>query len=126
LTAAPAFIALSETFVKMTIPSTAIAGSKAHAAAVLRITNNGNITTTPSTTAALFASLSGVIDGSATQLNSVTKPLKIRPGKAVTLSIPVKQIPAVAAGAYTVIAQVTDPNSQVTTVTSGVVNISAG
>ena len=50
VTVAAPFIALSETFTKTTIPSTAVAGAKAHAVAVLHITNGGNITTPGMTT----------------------------------------------------------------------------
>jgi hypothetical protein len=123
LTVAAPFVALSETFARTTIPTTAVASTKSRAFAVLRITNNGNITTPGSTTAALFASLSGVVDGNATQLNSVTQHLRIRPGKSVLLTIPLKQIPAMAAGAYTILAQVTDPNGLVTSGTAGTLNI---
>jgi hypothetical protein len=123
LTVAAPFVALSETFARTTIPTTAVAGAKSRAVAILRITNNGNITTPGSTTAALFASLSGVVDGNATQINSVTQHLRIRAGKSVLLTIPLKQIPAIATGAYTILAQVTDPNGQVTSATAGTLNI---
>jgi hypothetical protein len=123
LTVAAPFVALSETLARTTIPATAVAGTRSRAFAVLQITNNGNITTPGSTTAALFASLSGVVDGNATQINSVTQHLRIRAGKSMLLTIPLKQIPAIAAGAYTILAQVTDPNGQVTSATAGTMTI---
>jgi hypothetical protein len=67
--------------------------------------------------------LIGVVDGNATQLNSVTQRLRIRAGKSVLLTIPLKQIPTIAAGAYTIVAQVTDPNGQVTSATAGTLNV---
>ena len=123
LTVAAPFVALSETFARTTIPATAVAGTKSRAFAVLRITNNGNITTPGSTTAALFASLSGVVDGNATQINTVTQHLRIRSGKSVLLTIPLKQIPALPAGTYTILIQVTDPNGQVTSAIAGTLSI---
>lgn len=123
LTVAAPFIALSESFTKMTIPSIVTAGAKAHAIAVLRISNNGNITTPGTTTVALFATSSGVVDGAAVKITSVTRPLRIRAGKSVLVTIPVRLIPTAAAGAYTIVAQVTDSNGQMTVATSGTVNI---
>jgi hypothetical protein len=125
LTVAAPFVALSETFAKTTIPASAPAGSKTRALAVLRITNNGNVTTPGTTTAGLFASLSGAVDATAAEINSVMQHLRIRAGKSVLVSIPVKQIPALAAGAYTILGQVTDPNGQMTVASSGILNVTA-
>ena len=125
LTVAPAFVSLSETVTKSTIPASAVAGAKSHARVTVRITNNGNVTTTGQTTTALFVSLSGSVDANATKIQSVTQPLRIRPGKFASVMLSVKLIPAVAPGAYTVIAQVTDPNGQVTSATAGLVNITS-
>src|SRR6202012_4905276 len=87
--AAAPFIALSETFARMTIATSGVAGDKAHAVAVLKITNNGNVSTTGTPTLALFASQSGVVDANATQINSAAKPRPIRAGKSANVTIPV-------------------------------------
>ena len=125
VTVAAPFVAVSETFERSTIPTTASAGSKTRALAILRITNNGNVTTSGTTTAALFASLNGAVDGTATQINAVTQHLRIRPGKSVLVTIPLKRIPAIAAGAYAVLAQVIDPNGAVSVASAGILNVTA-
>ena len=85
----------------------------------LTITNSGNIVTSGKTTVALFATAAGIVDSTATLLATLTQPLKIKPGKPAKVTIQVKQIPAIAVGTYTVVAQVTDPNQQLTSVTIG-------
>jgi len=116
--AAP-FIALSESFTRLTLPPTATGGTKTHSVAALRITNNGNITAAGPTTIALHASADGAVDGSATLIQSLTKSLRIRPGKSAVVSVPIGMIPALAAGRYFIVAQVTDPNHQISSVNSG-------
>jgi hypothetical protein len=123
ITVAAAFVALSETVGKSTLPASTTAGSKLHSFVALTIANNGNIATPGTTTIALFATTAGVVDASATQIATLTKPLRIKPGKSTKLSISVKQIPSIAAGAYTVVAQVTDPNHQVTSALVGSLTI---
>jgi hypothetical protein len=125
LIVATPFVALSETFTRMTIPASVVAGAKARGFAVLRITNDGNITTPGITIATLYASLSGSVDGTATRINSVSQPLRIRAGKSVLLTIPAKQIPAVAPGLYTILAQVTDAAGQLSLAHLGAVTITA-
>jgi hypothetical protein len=124
LVAAP-FISLSETVVKSTIPTSATGSSKAHAAALLQITNSGNITTPGTTTIALFATVAGVVDGTETPIATVTKPLHIHAGKSANVSIQVKEIPALAVGTYSLVVQVTDPNSQLASVALGSLTITA-
>jgi hypothetical protein len=123
LTVAAPFVSLSETFTKVTIPASAPAGAKSRAFATLLITNNGNITTPGTTTAALFAPLSGVVDGNATLINSLTRALRIRAGKSMSLVIPMKMVPAIAVGTYTILAQVTDPNGLLSTAIAGTLQI---
>jgi hypothetical protein len=65
------------------------------------------------------------VTGSSTVLASLTKPLRIGAGKSMNLTIPVSQIPSVSAGDYTIVAQMTDPDGQKSTVTVGTITISA-
>jgi hypothetical protein len=111
--------------VKSTIASAAAAHAKVHADAILKIANNGNITTPNTTTAALYLTTNGAVTGSSTVLASLTKPLRIGAGKSMNLTIPVSQIPSVSAGDYTIVAQMTDPDGQKSTVTVGTITISA-
>jgi hypothetical protein len=120
--AAP-FVALSETITSSSLPTSATANSKAHGAVVLNVTNGGNVTTSPTTAAVIYATTNGTVDASAVQLASVALPLRIKPGKPGHAVIPLKQIPALAAGVYTVVAQLTDQNQGVSSVTVGSLTI---
>ena len=117
LTAAAPFIALSETVAKSTLPASATGGSKTNGAVSLVITNDGNISTTGTTTITIFATTSGTVGASSVQL--VTAPLKshIKPSKTGHANVKLKQFPAIPVGSYTVVAQVTDQNGQNTFVT---------
>jgi uncharacterized repeat protein (TIGR03803 family) len=116
--AAP-YIQLSETFVPSTVPGSLTASSKHRAAPVVRITNHGNITSVGKTTLALYLSQTGEIDGTATQLKTLTRPLAVAPGRTASVAIPLTQIPALASGTYFAVVQVTDPQQQVSTAILG-------
>jgi hypothetical protein len=116
---------LSETISRTTIPASAAAGAKSRALVVVKISNGGNIITPGKTTVSLYASQSGFVDGAASRMNFVIPPLRIRPGKFALVVLPAKQIPAVAAGMYTILVQVIDANGGTSTVTSGVLNITS-
>jgi hypothetical protein len=118
VTVAAPFIALSETFSKIMIPSSVAAGSKLHGDVLLKVTNNGNETTTGSTTIAIDFSADGAVDNTAVMVKSITKPLKIKPGKSAVVSVPLTQLPSVAPGDYFVVAQVTDSQQQISSVVS--------
>lgn len=118
ITVAAPFIALSETFAKLTLPASVAAGAKLHAVASVKITNTGNDTASGPTTVAIFLSTDGAIDNTATPIKSLTKSLKIKPGKSVVVSVPLTQLPALAPGNYVVAAQITDPQQRVTSVAS--------
>ncbi|HEY8749505.1 MAG TPA: Ig-like domain-containing protein, partial [Tepidisphaeraceae bacterium] len=122
--AAP-FIALAETLASSSLPTTATANSKSHGSAILAVTNSGNITTAATSTLALFATANGTIDGTSLQLTTVTQPLKIKPGKPARAGIPLKQIPAIPPGSYTIVAQITDPDGALSSVLVGSLTITA-
>jgi hypothetical protein len=120
--AAP-FVALNETLASSSLPTSATANSKAHGAAVLSVTNAGNVTTSATTAAVLYATTNGVVDASAVQLAASALPLRIKPGKTGKAAIALKSIPPLAAGSYTVVAQLTDQNQGVSSVTVGSLTI---
>jgi hypothetical protein len=72
---AAAFVQLTETVVGSSIPTSATANSKSRGVVVLSVTNGGNVTTSSTTSVALFATPAGVVDGSAVQLATVALPL---------------------------------------------------
>ena len=120
--AAP-FVALSETVTGSSIPTSATANSKARGIAVLAVTNNGNVTTSSTTASALYATTSGAVDSSAVQLTAVALPLRIKPGRTGKAVIPLKPIPSVAPGTYTIVAQFADQNGGLSSVTIGTLTI---
>ena len=115
--AAP-FIALSESFAKLTLPVAVVAGSPIKAAAVLKISNAGNIASTGPTTIGIYASPDGLI-ADATLIASVTRKLSIKANGSASVTIPIGAIPASLNGNYKIVAQVTDPEANVTTASSG-------
>jgi cyclophilin family peptidyl-prolyl cis-trans isomerase len=125
VTVAAPTIALSETFARLILPGSVVAGSKTSAAAVVKIVNNGNVISTGTTQINLFASPDGTI-ASGKLIKSISKKLSIRANQSATVSIPLGAYPLVTDGNYSIIAQVIDPKSQATSVTSsGTVNIAA-
>jgi hypothetical protein len=107
-------IALSESFARLTLPASVAPGAKTKASAVLEITNDGNIESSGATKISLYASMDGSVDGTATLIQSITKTLHIGLGKSVVESLAIKTFPAVAAGQYFIVAQVTDPHQETT------------
>jgi hypothetical protein len=118
VTVAAPFIALSETFSKITIPASVAAGSKLHAVASLKISNTGNDTSSGATTIAIDFSADGAFDNTAVKINSATKSLKIKAGKSVVVSVPLTAVLSVAPSDYFVVAQVTDPQQQLSSAAS--------
>lgn len=125
LSAAAPFISLSETLVRSGLPASAASGGVAHGVSTLAITNNGNITTTGITTITLQATTSGVLDSSATQLAIAHLPLRIRPGKTARASIALKQLPQLAPGSYSVLAEVIDADGGVSSTLVGTLTVTA-
>ena len=118
-TIAAPFIALSETFSRLTIPASVRAGAKISAVASLTVTNNGNVASTGNTAIALYASPTGTFSSGDTQLTSLNKPLVIKPGASKLVNLPLKTVPAALPdGIYHVLAQVTDSKGDVTTAAS--------
>jgi len=124
LTVAAPFISLSEVSTKSTLPASATSGGRLRAAVTLAITNQGNVSTSGSTTIDLFATTDGTIDNGAVQLASVVARVRIKPGKSARVTVRVSSLPTLAAGTYLVIAQVTDPNGQTTSAPVGSITIS--
>lgn len=118
VTVSQPIISLSETFTKMTLPQSVAAGAKIHAVAAIKITNTGTDLSSGPTTVALYLSADGQVDGTATLIKSSTKNFKIHPNKSVTDSLSLTEAPSVTPGTYFVIATVTDPKKQLTSVTA--------
>ncbi len=115
---AAAYTSLEPTFTKMTLPASVIGGGKSTALAVVKLTNTGNVTSTGLTTIGLAASVDGQVSD-ATVINTVTRRLTIKPGGVVSVTVPFKLIPGSLNGSYQILAEVTDPKGDVTSVASG-------
>jgi hypothetical protein len=110
-------VSLTESFTRLTLPAAVVAGSRTSAAAVVKVTNAGNVPSSGITSVGLYASTDGIAaDGSL--LKTLSRRLVIQPGKFINLSVPLGAYPTVAAGDYEIIAQVVDPQSQVSSAAS--------
>jgi hypothetical protein len=114
----PSFIALTETFSSLNLPASVTGGTSTKAIAKLDITNQGNIVAASHATIALYASTSTTLGSSATLITSASESISIKPGASKLVSVPLKEIPALADGVYHIIAKVTDPHGGVSTVAS--------
>jgi subtilase family serine protease len=110
-------IALQPVFTRVTLASAVISGSATRAVATLRITNTGNVISTGTTTIGIYASSDGLVSD-ATLIAQVTPRLSIAPNRSAVVTVPLKKIPAGLDGNFTILAQVIDPKTNVTTVTS--------
>jgi len=108
--AAP-FISLSERVASLNLPATVTNGEKLHSTLKLIVTNGGNITN-DDLTVDLSASSDSTLPGPS--FLPVKNHTKIAPGKSISISIPIKNLPTLAAGSYFLVAQTTDANEVVT------------
>ena len=63
------------------------------------------------------------VDASSNKLATAALPLKIKPGKTAKAVIPLKQIPPLPPGNYTLVAQLTDQTGLVSSLTVGSLTI---
>jgi hypothetical protein len=115
-------ISLAGSFGAVSLPATAAPG-KIKGSASVKITNKGNIISSGATTIGLFLSTDGTVPAGAKPLASVTKSLSIGPGKSSVVSLAIGQIPNVAAGSYSIVAQIIDPHHAKTSVKGRSVHI---
>ena len=114
-------LAPSESIAKL--PATVAAGGKLSAVDKVRIDNTGTDASAGEVTVAVYASPDGrVSDGTAIG-DPLVRKMNIPAGKAVTVAVPLRAFPAVAAGAYHLVTQVTDPNGVVTTADSATITV---
>ena len=116
LVAAP-FVALTPTITKLTLAPAVVGGSKTSAVAVIKIANSGNVPSTGTTVVGIYASPDGT-NSNTTLINSISKKFAIRADGFITVTVPLKQLPASLNGTFKLLAMVTDPKSVVTTAPS--------
>jgi hypothetical protein len=101
-----------------TLASSVVSGTKSPATVKLQITNHGNVTSTGTTTVAIYASAAPTAAGG-TLICTESVKLPIGARKSAALNVALKNIPAINNGSYYLVAQLTDPNGNVTSAASG-------
>jgi hypothetical protein len=96
------------------LPKAVVAGAKLRGTVVVNETNAAVATTGPVTTN-IYATAA---DGTQTLIGSVSRKLKLAPGKTVRISVPVTSTPASLDGTFTLTAAVVDPSGNTHTVAS--------
>jgi uncharacterized repeat protein (TIGR03803 family) len=99
---------------KSSVPTALVAGTKVKGTVTVTIANSSGIAMAKATpeVVSLYATTTGVIDGSSTLLGSARRSLKLAAGKSATLGVAVKPS-ALPAGTYTILAQMTDATGAV-------------
>jgi hypothetical protein len=114
LDSAAPLITFSETIIKTTLPPSDVSGQETRATIQLHVTNLGNIVSKGLSTVALFASPDQTAtDG--TPIRSLPESIVLKPGASRTIPLKLLAIPAVSNGPYFIVAQVTDPQADITT-----------
>ncbi len=109
---------LTLTATKSTLPSAQLAGAKLKGAVTVSLTNGLTVNDTGTNTFTLYAAV-GTTPNSSTdvQLGQVAKRFTLKPGKSITVTIPVKNIAAPATdGTYNVLAEAVDSSGDTSTV----------
>ncbi len=93
------------------LPTSVVAGQKAHISQTLKLTNPGGVTLNGPTTASLFLSPDSALDANAIALpGTFSKKIKLKTGKHASEMLKLKSLPAtVPAGVYHLLVQVVDP-----------------
>jgi len=132
-TVADPFEQLSPTIKVLKMPSSVVAGGTTVGAALVSVTNNGNAIVGGLTTVELLLTPDGTA-ANGTVLATRTLRLPIAAGRTLPVLVPIRNIPAIAAGTYSVIARTIDPSqaagvsaafASTITVEAPVVNITA-
>jgi hypothetical protein len=113
------FVSFSDSIISTNLHTSGnVSGQPTSASVKIALTNNGNITSAGETKIAIYASPDGTV-ASGTLVRSVYDFISLNPAKGRTVTVPLLSLPAVASGNYYLVAQITDPKTNVTTATSG-------
>ena len=113
LSVAPPFIAFSEKLIQTNLASIDVSGAKTRATVRFDVKNTGNTTSNGTSQIGLFVSSDGIA-GDGTLIRSVRMPVVLKPGASRVITVPLLDLPAVSHGNYKLVAQITDPDSNVT------------
>lgn len=104
---------------KTKLPASLISGVKTPAVANVTITNSGSSVSTGSTTVTLLLSTLPTLDSTAVPVAEVTRNLRIRPGKSVTVPVRLGSVPSgLTNGSYYLLARVNDTSGATNSATS--------
>ncbi len=108
------------------LPAIAVAGTKTTARQTLAVTNNTAAAINQSATVQLFVSTGPTFDATAVRVGRpVRTHLKIQPGGTQHISLPLGKFPAVAAGSYYVLAQLSSAAGASVATSNGSVDLQA-
>jgi hypothetical protein len=100
----------SITLARSTLPASVVAGTKVHGTVVVDLHNTGSTAEKGTFVTNVDLSSDGLLDGSQTLITSLRRVTVIPAGKTVVEDIPIKSLPVgLGDGAYTLLAQTTDP-----------------
>ncbi len=118
LTAAPL---LSADVVSSTLPANFVVGSSVRGSLTVDVTNVTGSTVAGTAKLSVFAAPDGVVDASAIALiSNRTEHVRLKAGKTQAVKLPIKSLPpGIAAGTYTLLAEVIDPAATPDIATSG-------
>ncbi|HEX4793533.1 MAG TPA: Ig-like domain-containing protein [Humisphaera sp.] len=105
-------LTLVPTIVKSTLPSAVVAGDALKGSITLSITNQSGANIKGKGTIEIFASTTGVIDGSSVLLGQISKTLNVSTTKPAKASVSIKSA-VLPTGTFTLFARVTDASSNV-------------
>jgi hypothetical protein len=103
--AAP-FVDLAASDVRAGPPPVAVGTKPAKQKASVRVTNHGNVASNANVVTRFAASADATLDAGDVILGEVARPLRIAPGKAMTVSVPIEFPPGLVPGSYVVLVRV--------------------
>jgi hypothetical protein len=115
LNATAANVTFSNEVLKTNLAGNLVSGTKTRDTVKLTLTNTGNIASTGASTVELLLSPDGTV-ASGTEIRSLNESIILRPNKTKTVAIPLGTLPAVQTGTYQIVAEITDPRSDITSV----------
>jgi hypothetical protein len=114
---APRTVTFTPVFTRLTLLKAVVSGTAVRAAAEVKITNSGNVTSTGTSTVAIYASPDGLLTD-AMLITQVTPRLAIGATRSAVVTVPISKMPAGLDGNYTVLTEVTDSNLNVSSASS--------
>jgi cyclophilin family peptidyl-prolyl cis-trans isomerase len=105
---------------KSTVPATIVAGNAASGSTVVTVTNSLTTPAKGTITVDVYASTTGILDGSAVLVGTAKKAVKLAAGGSAAVGVPVKiKAGTLPAGTYTLLSQTVDTAANLSTAVTG-------